>query len=166
MTEVRPPGDERRLTLEDGAPKLWQVAAVALIAIMFTAVSVSVYRVLDRPIWSNAYVTSNHWVTIMVDGMLLMAFGRRSRRGRSSVETRTVHRPRYPQSTDRARSSCRRRVCSSAPVPTRCRTATRRSGRSAHGSGSLGSQPLGHGAIYAQPDKAALERAVAALESR
>ncbi len=54
---------------EGRLPKLWQVATVAVIAIAFTAVFLTVYGVFTRLIWDNPVVADNRW-TLVVAVML------------------------------------------------------------------------------------------------
>jgi H+/Cl- antiporter ClcA len=42
-------------------PKLWQIVAVALIAVAFTAAFIQLTTALNVGIWSNAYVSGNRW---------------------------------------------------------------------------------------------------------
>src|SRR5215470_181103 len=43
-------------------PKIWMVILLALVAIVFTAVWLGAYKLLNNAIWNNSFVTSNAWV--------------------------------------------------------------------------------------------------------
>jgi H+/Cl- antiporter ClcA len=42
-------------------PKLWLVILLAVVAIVFTALWLGAYSLLNKAIWSNTFVTSNKW---------------------------------------------------------------------------------------------------------
>src|SRR5215470_12628174 len=66
-TSAAPIGQER-----SQPPKYWQIILIALVAIAFTAVWLTVYGFLNRAIWSNAFVTTHRW-TIPVGVVLFSA---------------------------------------------------------------------------------------------
>ena len=68
-TAVTPASTEAPLEMQDHLPKLWQVVAMALIAVAFTAAFMTLYGVLNKLIWGNAFVAANRW-TIVVGVML------------------------------------------------------------------------------------------------
>jgi H+/Cl- antiporter ClcA len=43
-------------------PKIWMVILLAVVAIVFTALWLGAYKLLNNAIWNNSFVTSNAWV--------------------------------------------------------------------------------------------------------
>ena len=43
------------------SPKIWQIILIAVIAIVFTAIWLETYELLDAVIWMNEYVSANRW---------------------------------------------------------------------------------------------------------
>src|SRR3954471_5732095 len=50
-----------RVEPQKAPPRVWVVVVVALVAIIFAAVWLGIFNVLNSAIWSNSFVTSNRW---------------------------------------------------------------------------------------------------------
>jgi chloride channel protein, CIC family len=46
---------------QEGAPKLWQIVGIALVAIIFTAIFLGINGFLSRTIWPNDFFTTRRW---------------------------------------------------------------------------------------------------------
>lgn len=70
IADPRPPEPSGNVVQPQASqPAIWQVVLSALVAIVATAFFLGVYGVLNKAIWSNAFVTAHHW-TIPVGAVL------------------------------------------------------------------------------------------------
>jgi hypothetical protein len=65
-TETSLPIDDQSRPQSGQPPTYWHIIVVALVAIIFTALWLGVYNVLNQVIWSSSLLTTQHWLVPIV----------------------------------------------------------------------------------------------------